>query len=113
MGTLEAEKTERKGNGITIECCKADDLIFGKGFLPPTIIKIDTEGHEPSVLRGMSGLIAKYRPVIFFEHISMSDEQVQACIPPGYGVYSVSDSNGATSPGFNRQKGHNSALIPN
>jgi FkbM family methyltransferase len=34
---------------------------------PVRLIKIDAEGHEAAVLRGMSGLIARDRPIVIFE----------------------------------------------
>ena len=34
---------------------------------PVRLVKIDVEGHEAAVLRGMSGLIARDRPVVIFE----------------------------------------------
>jgi FkbM family methyltransferase len=52
----------------SVACFRADDLL-----LPllaghrVDLIKIDVEGFELHVLRGMAALIAKYRPVIFCE----------------------------------------------
>jgi hypothetical protein len=34
---------------------------------PVRVVKIDVEGHEASVVRGMSDLLKRYRPVIVFE----------------------------------------------
>jgi hypothetical protein len=47
----------RSGDGV-IDDMEIDDI---------AAIKIDTEGTEPAVLRGLSATIEKYRPIIFLE----------------------------------------------
>lgn len=111
-GTLEVERTERTGNTTTIECRTGDELVQSGVLKAPQIIKIDTEGHELAVISGLKNIIATYNPIIFFEHISISDEEAKHVVPDGYEIYSVSDQDGALAMGFNRAKGHNSALVP-
>lgn len=42
-----------------------------EGRTPPQVIKIDVEGHELAVLRGIRGVIQRHRPrMILFEHLS-------------------------------------------
>ncbi len=48
-----------------VQAVKLDDLIGSDTRVDA--VKIDTDGHEPKVLRGMSGLIKKYHPIIFSE----------------------------------------------
>lgn len=43
----------------------------------PSLIKIDTEGHEEQVLRGGRRLLAAHRPMIVFEHRRENDYQWQ------------------------------------
>jgi len=112
MGTLEVERTSRTGITAAVECKTGDELVESGMLKAPQIIKIDTEGHEPAVIRGLTNIITKYTPIIFFEHISMSDEEALRIVPARYELYSVSDHDGALTLGFNRAKGHNSALIP-
>lgn len=111
-GTLEADRTGREGEVITIECATADDLVASGDLAAPDVVKIDTEGHELAVLKGMEHIIARYRPVIFFEHISLSDAEMATCVPPGYALYSVDDDDGTLKIGMSRSRGHNSALLP-
>lgn len=111
-GTIEAVRTERIGSSINIECETGDRLVHSGLLEPPQIIKIDTEGHELSVINGLMAVISTYRPIIFFEHISVTDEEVTSMIPEGYDIYSVSDLDGTLKIGFDRRIGHNSALIP-
>jgi FkbM family methyltransferase len=111
-GTLDAEKTGVSGEVVQIECRTADQLVEEEKIPPPTVVKIDTEGHETAVLKGMDGTVRKHKPVIFFEHISMTDEEVEASVFEDYRLYSVSDKDGSLHPGFDRSLGHNSVLIP-
>jgi FkbM family methyltransferase len=111
-GTMEVDRTERIGNSISIKCITGDELLGSGTLNPPRIIKIDTEGHEISVIRGLQETISTHKPIIFFEHISVTDEEIKGIIPEDYDIYSVDDVDGALELGFNRAKGHNSALIP-
>jgi FkbM family methyltransferase len=105
------------GNGddaerVEVETVTGDDLVYCQDFSPPQVIKIDTEGHEVEVMAGMSRLIAEHRPLIFFEHIELNDEQVLAMIPEGYRIGTLCDQTGAISGVFDRSVGHNSVLSP-
>lgn len=44
-----------------------DDFVFEEGARPPRLVKIDVEGHEEAVLRGMRRVIAQYAPLILCE----------------------------------------------
>lgn len=112
MATLEPESTSREGKTCLVECRLGDDLVYREGFRPPTIIKIDTEGHELKVFRGLSRTIREHRPVIFFEHISVDVDQVISCIPDGYSVMKISDPSGDLVPVDSDEEGHNSVLLP-
>jgi hypothetical protein len=109
---LEANRTSRKGIEARIQCKTGDQILRETVLQPPTIIKIDTEGHEVSVIKGLKNIIDKFRPVIFFEHISLSNKEVMALVPEGYDLYSVSDKDGTLELGLDRSKGHNSVLKP-
>jgi FkbM family methyltransferase len=111
-GTVMPDKTNRQGEEIDIPCVTGDNLVFKDHYIPPNVIKIDTEGHEAEVLAGLSEIIEAFKPCIFFEHISMSDVDVLKAVPVGYILYSIDDANGSLREGFDRQRGHNSALLP-
>jgi FkbM family methyltransferase len=61
-----AHITSGEGNrrAIHVALRSLDEL----GLEPPSLIKIDTEGHEEQVLRGGLRLLQTHRPMIVFEH---------------------------------------------
>lgn len=89
-----------------------DSLVFDRGMLPPDIIKIDTEGHEVQVIAGMTRIISEFHPVIFFEHIGITDDDVIRLTPPGYLIKTIKNDDGSLTAAFERGAGHNSVLIP-
>jgi FkbM family methyltransferase len=111
-GTLEALLERIGAQTMSIECKIGDQLVKDKILPIPQVIKIDTEGHEISVLDGLKDVIKTTKPIIFFEHISLTDEDVSALIPEDYDIYSVSDKDGLMALGFDRAVGHNSVLKP-
>tara|TARA_B100001939_G_scaffold318747_1_gene306405 strand:+ start:23 stop:847 length:825 start_codon:yes stop_codon:yes gene_type:complete len=48
-----------------VNCVKFDSL---KIKVPPTLIKLDTEGHDLNILIGMKNTIKKYKPVFLIEY---------------------------------------------
>ncbi|WP_040432984.1 FkbM family methyltransferase [Chlorobium ferrooxidans] len=57
---------DSSGGGERVECRRGDDL---SGFLPkPDFVKIDVEGMEAGVLRGMSEMINSAKPVLYVEN---------------------------------------------
>lgn len=110
--TLEVERTGRLGERLSVRCETGDNLLAQHEVEVPQIIKIDAEGHEMDVMSGLKQIIATHRPVIFFEHISLSDEEIQRLVPYGYYIATVNNRDGTLSSTFDRSVGHNSALIP-
>ena len=45
---------------------------------PPTFVKIDVEGAEPSVLKGMAATLSTYRPGVLAEVDAADADQVGA-----------------------------------
>lgn len=63
---------ERKGsNGLEVDTMRLDDFypLSKNGAIPERIslIKMDVERHEPSVIRGAKNLITRYKPVMIIE----------------------------------------------
>lgn len=93
--------------------CKIGDSLVSMGVVPaPNVIKIDTEGHELMVLDGLREVITTHRPVIFLEHLSLSDLEIREAASNRYEIFSVSNTDGSLTKGIHRSKGHNTALLP-
>lgn len=52
---------------IRVPAVTIDHLVSARHVAPPTLIKIDVEGHEPAALRGARNTIREYHPVVYFE----------------------------------------------
>lgn len=53
--------------GTEVTMTTIDSLVSSGKILPPGLIKIDVEGHEPGVFQGAEETIKKYLPLIYFE----------------------------------------------
>ncbi len=51
---------------IEVGLVSVDDVVAA-GARPPTLVKIDVEGHELAVLRGMRDTLARHRPAVICE----------------------------------------------
>ena len=110
-GSLE-ECASSDSDQVEVETVTGDVLVYDRKFSLPTVIKIDTEGHEVDVIAGMSRLIAEHQPLIFFEHIELSDQQVKQLVPAGYHLGTLCDQTGVIMESLDRSSGHNSVLVP-
>ena len=72
--TFGTTQLDFSGDGIEIETL--DTLVERDGVAMPDVVKIDVEGHEESVLRGMDQLLA-IDPVLFLE-IHQDEEAIIA-----------------------------------
>lgn len=52
---------------IPVEVISIDGLLINRDILPPKLVKIDVEGAEIQVLKGMSTTIGKYKPLVIYE----------------------------------------------
>jgi len=89
------------------------DAVLDKGLVgAPDLVVIDVEGHEASVIAGMTGILRQYRPVIVLEHIFISDDTLRQMTPEEYTIFTVCDDDARMMPGIHRDLGHNSVLLP-
>lgn len=70
----EMDKASHKNVGFKSSSIEIRD--FDSTSIAPTIVKIDVEGHETEVLRGMSRAISKHRPIFMIEK---SDSYEKCC----------------------------------
>jgi FkbM family methyltransferase len=54
-------------SSFTVELVSIDDLLAQKKLLPPNLVKIDVEGAELNVLKGMKQTIQQFKPIIIYE----------------------------------------------
>lgn len=52
---------------IVVETASIDDLVARGQIRQPSMIKLDVEGAEMEALKGMSGTLSKYMPLIVYE----------------------------------------------
>ena len=110
LGSLDQEFACDKTMNFTVQCDTGDDLLERRLVTPPTLVKIDVEGHELEVLRGMKKILREYRPVIFLEHIHLNESKLFQF--EGYTLMTISDDDGMFHAGYMPAYGHNVALIP-
>ncbi len=74
---------------------KADDLFPRLGINHFDIVKIDVEGHEPAVLKGMKRSLINSRPLVYMEHGPTTHQHVESesafheLFPTDYSFYRV------------------------
>jgi FkbM family methyltransferase len=97
---------------ILVECTTGDVFLKDFSARDPDVVVIDTEGNDCRVINGLSGLVKRKRPVIFFEHIFLSEETIRSTMPEGYEHFTVDDRSGELVRGVDLIRGHNSVFVP-
>lgn len=80
------------GNAIEVPMRSIDSVCDELSLTDVRLVKIDVEGFEPQVLRGMIRLLERSRPTIAFE--ALTTEALSACraeLPPTYGIRRLAD----------------------
>ena len=86
-----AASVSSKSESPRVPCVTVDEIIVPDKNLS-TIILIDVEGQEPSVMRGAAQLIKKVLPLIIFEYNNTSKkyfslEEISLILPNSYQFY--------------------------
>ena len=66
MASLSAQNAT-SGTAVDVPCTTLDDLCKERGIARVSLVKIDVEGAELAVLRGMERVLREMRPVIVLE----------------------------------------------
>jgi len=72
------EKTNDKLERVRAAIVRLDDEVASGKVPPPDVVKIDTEGAELGVLRGMTNVLASYRPALYLEMHGADDADKRA-----------------------------------
>lgn len=66
-----------------------DELVQNRKILPPNVVKIDVEGYEYTVIKGMLQTIKDNLPIIFYEHLHGLDlpKIHKTLVELGYKIY--------------------------
>lgn len=109
-GSLAQNFKRQKTTTFSVECYTGDELVESQNVPPPTVVKIDVEGHEEEVLKGMNDILEKYRPVVFLENLFLDVNKLP--VLEDYSIVTVSRDDGTFHAGYVPEYGHNIALIP-
>ena len=79
-----------------VSCVTFDEFLrqHGDPRFPISLVKIDVEGHENSVLRGMQQFLARQRPLVMFEYLQRTnlEETLRFFAEVGYQVFELGTS---------------------
>lgn len=81
---------------LVIETIRGDDFVAAEIKDPIDLIKIDVEGHETEVIKGLAETLRRDRPTVMFEaskEVMKSVESIQACftlLPDDYVFFKLS-----------------------
>jgi FkbM family methyltransferase len=109
-GSLVQVHKQQKTATFSVECYTGDELVESQNVPPPTVVKIDVEGHEEDVLKGMKNILKKYKPVVFLENLFLEVNNLP--VLKDYSIVTVSSDDGTVQAGYVPDYGHNIALIP-
>ncbi len=56
-----------EAGGQEVDMISLDDFVFAQGKTPPSVMKIDVEGHEVQVLQGARRLLREFHPELIIE----------------------------------------------
>lgn len=94
-GSVANTNKNQTKDGYWVNAVSIDDFLIGDTKNTVELIKIDVEGYELNVLKGMSAIITKMKPAIFFECIKGSNEELEDFFKNhGYKIYCVDDQVG-------------------
>ena len=106
------KRTSGSAGIVSVAIRHGDSAAAELNLPPPDLIKVDVEGFEAEVLAGLRQTIERRRPVIFFEHLFCTDEQIRAFVPARYHLRLLLDDGRITGDLALRELGHDTVLIP-
>lgn len=83
--------------GAVVPVLSLDAWQEAGGHRPPDLLKIDVEGAEAAVLRGMEALLRKVKPVLIIELHGTGDEVAAVLAEMEYSFSVIAEENGTAS----------------
>ena len=111
-GTADPYKQEQllKQGQATVLQIKVDSLdnqVIANNLPGPDFVKIDVEGLELDVLRGMAETIQQYQPTMHIELHGIHEQEIaELLLAHGYHIYQVEDDVEITYQNFDKIHGH-------
>lgn len=87
-------EADDNGAPITLEVRRGDEIVSSLN-IAPTLLKIDTEGFESYVLKGLKDTLATHRPAVVFELADLSRRDftsldvIKSFFPEGYSIHGI------------------------
>jgi FkbM family methyltransferase len=106
------KRTFENGRQVRVPIYQGDAAVLTFKLPLPDVIKVDVEGFEAEVFAGLRQTIRTTRPVIFFEYLFFTDEQIRQMIPERYEIRLLLDDGRITADFGLRALGHDAVLIP-
>jgi FkbM family methyltransferase len=79
-----------------VQCITLDEFLCQYGYpdFPISLVKIDVEGHENSVLRGMRRSLAEKKPLVMFEYLQRTnlEQTIGIFAEVGYKVFELGEN---------------------
>jgi FkbM family methyltransferase len=79
-----------------VQCITFDEFLRQHGYpdFPVSLVKIDVEGHENSVLRGMRQFLAEKRPLVMFEYLERTnlEQTISIFAEVGYKIFELGEN---------------------
>lgn len=98
--------TPKGYESVKVEVYPLDSLVEDGEAPPPDFVKIDVEGFEMEVLRGMAKIIERSHPELFIEiHGEMSQEMVDFLLTRVYALHHIEADKRITSRHFEKLMG--------
>ncbi len=93
-GHVAGNAPDGRGAGHVVRCITFDEFLrrHGDPAFPVSLVKIDVEGHENSVLRGMRKFLAEKKPLlVMFEYLQRTNltETLEFFTGVGYRVFEL------------------------
>jgi len=102
----------RATEAVRVQLRSADRWREEFGLPAPHVIKMDVEGFEPQAFAGLARTVAQAQPIIFYEHILLTEEAIRRLTPPGYTLRFLADDGRLSADFSQRRFGHDAVLTP-